>query len=784
MGEVYLAEDLRLGRQVALKTLPSDLAGQPLFLERFRREARAVAALQHPNVVTIHSVEEADGVPFLTMELVKGQPLDELIPPGGMEFHRLLEIAIQLADALTAAHEHGIVHRDIKPRNVMVDADGRVKILDFGIAKSVSTEDRPTELLGPSKEMLTEDGHIVGTVSHMSPEQLRGLPVDPRSDLFSLGVVLYQMATGQLPTKGATPVDQMLAILEGRPPLPGVVRAGLPRRFDEIVLRCLEPDRQQRYQSARVLRDDLEALRRDSYSGLRLGFPEPGTARPSLRQFVMAGAVLLALLGTGFVLVQAPVSGFFSDLWPGRKAASNPSLAVLPFRNLSGKEEYFADGMTDALIASLGKIGQVRVISQQSVMRYRKSEKPLPTIAKELDVDLVLTGSVLRSGQKVRITTELVQANPEEQLWTETYTRDLQDVLVLQDEVARQVAEEVRLELTDQEKSRLTDARPVDPVVYDLYLQGRYHWNKRTAEELRKAAGYFEQAIAQDPAYAAAHAGLADTYTLLGFLQDELPERAFAKARAEATRALLLDRNLAEAHASLGIVLLLNDWDGLGAERELRRAIELNPSYAIAHHWFNIYLFSVGRLDEAGEHLKTAKQLNPFSPSISNSLAVHYLALGDVDRSIEQCRKTIDLEPGFTIAHETLWLALNIKGRTAEAFHVYERALSLRGYSAVSALASDVFLRSGYRAALKTAGDALSLAPDQEKLAVELIAATFSLAGEHDKALQWLEKGVELRMPFVLWLRQDLTWKALRSDPRFQKLADRVDRQRRAARQK
>jgi serine/threonine protein kinase/tetratricopeptide (TPR) repeat protein len=753
MGEVYLAEDLRLGRQVALKTLPPDLASHPLFLERFQREARAVAALQHPNVVTIHSVEETDGVPFLTMELVKGQTLDELIPPGGMEFHRLLEIAIQLVDALVAAHEHGIVHRDIKPRNVMVDADGRVKILDFGIAKSIPAEDRPTKLLGPAKEMLTEDGHIVGTVSHMSPEQLRGLPVDPRSDLFSLGVVLYQMATGELPTKGATPVDQMLALLEGRPPLPGVVRAGLPRRFDEIVLRCLEPDRQQRYQSARVLRDDLEALRRDSYSGMRPGFPEPRSTR---------------------------TAGFFSGLWPGRKVLANPSLAVLPLRNLSGEEEYFADGMTDAVIASLGKIGQVRVISRQSVMRYKKSEKPLPTIARELGVGLVLTGAVFRSAQKVRITIELVQADPEKQLLAETYTRELQDILRLQDEVARQVAKEVRLELTDQERSRLTDARPVDPAAFDLYLQGRYHWEKRTDEELRKAIEYFERAIARDPTYAAAHAGLTDAYLVLATYGYELEKPALAKARDEATRALLLDPDLAEAHASLANTLLFYAWDDESAERELRRAIKLNPSYAAAHLWlYNLFYFR-GRLDEAEEHLDIARQLNPFSPGISNALAMHFLALGDIDRSIEQCRKTIELEPRYPISYEVLWIALDAKGRTAEAFDAYERYLSMRGYSAAAALAGSVFRRSGYRAALVAAGNALPLEPDPGKAPVELITESFTLAGAHDQAFLWLEKGVERRMPFVLKLRVDSSWRNLRSDPRFQRLVDRVGPQRRA----
>jgi tetratricopeptide (TPR) repeat protein len=383
----------------------------------------------------------------------------------------------------------------------------------------------------------------------------------------------------------------------------------------------------------------------------------------------------------------------------------------------------------------------------------------------------------LQSGQEVRINTELVQADPEEQLWVETYRRDLRDILMLQDEVARQVAEEVRLELTDQEKHRLTEARPVDPVAYDLYLQGRYHWNKRTAEELGKAVGYFERAIALDPTYAAAHAGLADTYALLGFYGYASQKPAFAKARAEAERSLSLDQNLAAAHASLGVVMRFQ-WDERGGQ-ELRHAIELNPSYATAHQWLYYYLLSAGRLEEAGEHLHTARQLDPLSPSINGTLALHFLILGDIDRCIEQGWKTIDLEPKFMFGYEILWIALDKKGRTVDAFHIYERLLSLEGYPKSAALANSVFVRAGYRAALVAAGNSLALKLDQEPAPVELIAETFTLAGEHDKAFQWFEQELKLRMPSMLWFQQDARWSALRSDPRFQQLVIRVDRQRR-----
>jgi len=462
---------------------------------------------------------------------------------------------------------------------------------------------------------------------------------------------------------------------------------------------------------------------------------------------------------------------------PAPHRATAPTLAVLPFRNPSGKEEYFAEGMTDALIASLGKIGQIRVISQQSVMKYVSSEKPLPLIARELGVDLVITGSVLRSGQEVRITIGLIQPGSGKQLWSATYKRDLRNIPTLEDEVASQVAQQVRLELTDQERERLTQVQSVDPVAYDLYLQGRFHWNRRTAEELRKATEYFERAIARDPAYAAAYAGLADTYALRAFSEYDALEPAIAKARMEAMRALSLDRNLAEAHASLGVIKLYYDWDSAGAERELRRAIELNSSDAASHLWLYLLLLSVGRLDDAEPYLQTARQLNPFSPSISSALADNLLIQGDIDGSIEQSRRTIDLEPGYPTGYADLWVALDAKGRSADAFLAYEKLLSSDGHPAIATLATRVFRRSGYRAALIAAGDALCLEPGQKDEWV--IAGSFTLAGEHDKALLWLEKGMELRSSVMVQLHEDFVWRALRSEPRYQSLLDRLVRQRR-----
>jgi TolB-like protein/Flp pilus assembly protein TadD len=548
------------------------------------------------------------------------------------------------------------------------------------------------------------------------------------------------MATGDQPFHAPTPADQIAALLHLRPQPPGAVRDGLPPRFDEIVARCLERDAERRYQRARELRDDLELLRLEVRSGsdsARVPFAASRSAGPR-------------------------------------------ALAVLPFENLSGEEEYFVNGMTDALISSLSHLGRVRVISRQSVMRYKGSDKPLPVISRELGVDVVLTGSVLRAGSRVRISTQLVQAEPEQQLWAESYNRDVQDVLALQDEVAREVASQVRLELTEQERSRLMGARQVDPAVYELYLQGRFHWDKRTPEGLRKAIEYFAKAIAADPLYAAAHAGLADAYALLAYFRHEPWEETFGKARAAASRALAIDGSLAEAHASLGFVLLFHDWDGPGAERGFRRAIELNPSYASAHHWLWGHLASVGRLREAGQHLRIARQLNPFSPTIAAGAAAHSRMLRDLTRSVEQCRKAIDLEPGYALSHDYLWMALHLLGRWEEAFEEHQRTLLLLGLSTVAERAKRAYASSGYRPALAEAAEALAAEAGMGsvKAPVHMITETYALSGETSRAIEWLETGVERREPFVIWLQQLPELDSLRDSPRFQELAERVVRER------
>ena len=761
MGVVYLAEDTRLGRKVAIKTVPAALATHRRAKERFLNEARAASALDHPNICTVYEIEEtSEGQLYLTMPCYGGETLRSRLQRGALPVSEAVHIALQAARGLAKAHQLGIVHCDIKPANLMLVGDGLVKVLDFGIAR-LSGEGSHLQA-GPS-----------GTPGYRSPEQERGDEVGTASDIWSLGVVLYEMVAGKTPGRGER--GEAFLELQGAPP-----------ELDRILSRMLAFDPADRYPHATALLADFQSL--DDHLRELATKQRVNGRRRKVRAVGLGIAAACALSFGAYLALgsraassrkqPAPPSPRLAEPALGRVAI--PSLAVLPFRNPSGKADYFAEGMSDALIASLGKIGQLRVISQQSVMKYIRSENPLPLIAQELGVHLVITGSVLRSGRKVRITIGLIQPDSEKQLWSETYERDLQDVLALEDEVAGQVAKQVRLELTDQERNRLTQARPVDPVAYDLYLQGRFHWNRRTAEELRKATKYFERAIARDPTYAAAHAGLADTYALRALSEYDELGPTIAKARAEALRALALDGNLAEAHASLGVIKLYYDWDSAGAERELRRAIELNPSDAAAHLWLYLLLLSRGQLDDAEPYLQTARQLDPFSPSISSGLADNLLLRGDIDGSIEQSRRTIDLQPDYPMGYEDLLVALDAKGRSAEAFDVYEKLLSSVGHSSIAMLARGVYRRSGYRAALLAAGDALAREPGQKD--ESMIAAAFTLAGEHDKALLWLEKGMELRSSAMVLLRQDFVWRTLRGEPRFQRLLDRLDRQRRITR--
>ena len=599
MGEVYRAKDEHLSRDVAIKVLPSGTLADDHSRERFRKEALALSRLNHPNIATVHDFDAQEGVDFIAMELVEGVSLTERVKAGPLAEKEISDLGSQIADALDEAHERGVVHRDLKPGNIAVTPKGRVKVLDFGLAKML----RPVSDEATT-EALTQEHAVAGTLPYMSPEELRGEKADHRSDLFSFGVVLYEMATGRRPFEHTLSTALADAIIHKPPEPPSTHNQKVSPGLESIITKALDKEPDRRYQSAREMRVDLERLNA-SVSGV---VPKQKPFRAV--RWLWAAACVVAV-ATGVLLLDV---GGLRDRLVGESAPRIDSIAVLPLENLSGdpEQEYFADGMTDALIADLAKIGALKVISRTSVMQYKGARKPLPEIAHELSVDGVVEGSVLREGDRVRITVQLIEAATDQHLWTERYERELTSILALQGEVARAIASKIEVTVSPEEEVRLASARPVAPEVHEAYLKGRYYWNKRTEDGMKRGLEYFQQAINDDPEYAPPYVGLADSFNMIAFYSNAPPMEVYPKAKAAALKALEIDDTIAEAHASLAAAQA-GEWDWLAAEREFQRAIELNPSYALGHQWYaGLYLNAVGRLDEATAEFKRA-QLDPLS---------------------------------------------------------------------------------------------------------------------------------------------------------------------------
>jgi serine/threonine protein kinase/TolB-like protein/Flp pilus assembly protein TadD len=789
MGIVYRAVDVRLQREVALKVLPPELVADPERRRRFVQEARAASALEHPHIAVIHEVGEEDGVTFIAMELIRGEKLGDVMAQRRLSPVRVLEVAIEVAEGLSRAHEKGIVHRDLKPANVMLTDDGHAKVIDFGLAKLV---ERP-EAVGSDVETAVKEtgpGIVLGTIDYMSPEQARGAKVDHRSDVFSFGVVLYELLKGQRPFHGSSNVEVLNAIIK-EPAAPLAIE-GL-RGLERILEKCLEKDPDARYQGMRDLVVDLRTARRrlesvsagGALSTSRSVASPAATAvvssevlsSPAYRRWpvVAAGSAALAL---ALLIVMRPGGG-----WGPAVPAAGPaitSLAVLPLANLSAdsEQEYFADGMTEALITDLAKIGRLRVISRTSVMRLKGSKKSLPEIAQELKVDGVVEGSVLRSGDRVRITAQLIRAATDEHLWAQSYDRDARDVLALQGEVARAIAQEIRITLTPQEQARLSGTRRVDPEVHQLYLKGRYHENKRTPADLKKALDYFRQAVDKDPTYALAWVGLSDTHYLLGSLgYDVLPPReTMPKAKAAAQKALEIDDSLGEAHTSLAMVLHGYDWDWAAAEKEFRRAIELSPNSASAHHFYAAsHLASLGRFDEGLAEEKKAQEMDPLSLIISMNVARQHYYAGRYDDAIAQGRKTLETEPNFFSGRSLLGLLYEAKGMHPEAIVELQKVMA-QAPDSINTLGrlGYAYGRAGKR------GEALSFIEDLRQRSKQTYVPAYDIAviyvglGNKDASFEWLDRAYSERSDFLTFLKVDPVLKELRPDPRFADLVRRV----------
>jgi serine/threonine-protein kinase len=816
MGEVYLAQDTELNRKVAIKFLSEELSKDAEKVNRFVQEAQAASALNHPSILTVHEIGKWEDTRYIATEYIEGETLRDIIRrKEPIALNRILKIGIQVAEALSAAHRAGIAHRDIKPENIMVREDGYVKVLDFGLAKLTERKSagESLSLEGETKALVkTNPGVVMGTVSYMSPEQARGQETDVRTDIWSLGVVLYEMLSGKVPFAGETTNHAIVAILENEPKL----LEDIPDELQRIVRKTLTKDRSMRYQNTGDLVIDLKNLRRDldiqgelERSVVPNRYTESGPAdetqvqRPvtaeaanvstqnlastsSLEYAViqakthkLAAAVITVLL-VGIVSAAA----YFAFLY--RSSDQIDSIAVMPFVNEGGNTdvEYLSDGMTETLISSLSKLPNLSVKGRSTVFRYKGKDVDTKTLGKELGVQAVLYGRVIQRGDQLSLSLELLDALTENVIWSGKYDRKQADVVSLQSEIARDVSNKLQSKLSGAEVEKVEKSNTANPEAYRLYLQGRFYWNRRTEADLKKSIGFFEKTIALDPGYALAYSGLADAYGVMpNYTSDPPPEETYPKARTAAQKALELDPDLAEPHATLGYILHEFEWNQAEAEKEFKRAIELDPNYPSAHQWYGEYLSRMGRFAEAIAEQERALELDPLSLIINVTLGNAYRADGRYDDAIAQYNKALEIDPSFVKALGNLFNAYIDKGLYEEAFKTFARIRLLRGnppeeVEKGTANAIAVYRRSGARGFWQMALE------QSEKRARETGSeinpfdhARAQLgAGKNEDALSTLEKALASGKYFgsMVNLKESRGWAPLRDEPRFKAILRKV----------